>query len=558
MLQVNCDSSPSPQFPSSSFKCVVTGNNLPYGDLVLNLSPTPSSFHFNSSALSAVKFGRILPDQSSSCLEPEKASCFSPISSILSNGSPTSKSSAELVKEIASLEIEILHLERYLLSLYQSAFGQHVPSLLETSPSNLQYETTSQLKPTADESCHKVDKVDPQAWIGGSDYHGKTSPVSVIASSNDQSYATTPKSSCRSTSNRSAADSHHRSLADHLGASCIQSVKDGPDKLSEDIVRCISSIYCKLGDPTLSDTGFSVSSTSSLSSTSTFSTRYLSDTWSPHCNEEATGSGQFKECKEERGPYAEMIEVLKICLDDESFNYAAKMLENFRSLVKHLEKVDPMKMKREEKLAFWINIHNALVMHAYLAYGTQNYVKSNSILKAAYNVGGHCINAYVIQSSILGIRSHYPAPWLQTLLSPGKKFKTRSTRHVYALEYPEPHVHFALSSGAFSDPAVRVYTAKNIFRDLRLAKREFIQSSVHIHKETRIYLPKILCYFAKDMAMTIPGLLETVNACLPQVKQEAVRKCVNGKSDKYIHWLSQSSIFRYVIHREVVEGRLSV
>jgi len=34
-----------------------------------------------------------------------------------------------------------------------------------------------------------------------------------------------------------------------------------------------------------------------------------------------------------------------------------------RSLVQNLEKVDPSRMKREEKLAFWINIHNALVMH---------------------------------------------------------------------------------------------------------------------------------------------------------------------------------------------------
>jgi hypothetical protein len=37
-----------------------------------------------------------------------------------------------------------------------------------------------------------------------------------------------------------------------------------------------------------------------------------------------------------------------------------------RSLVRILEKVDPRKMKREEKLAFWINIHNALVMHVWL------------------------------------------------------------------------------------------------------------------------------------------------------------------------------------------------
>ena len=39
----------------------------------------------------------------------------------------------------------------------------------------------------------------------------------------------------------------------------------------------------------------------------------------------------------------------------------------YRSLVRNLENVDPRKMKREEKLAFWINIHNALVMHVWLS-----------------------------------------------------------------------------------------------------------------------------------------------------------------------------------------------
>lgn len=34
-----------------------------------------------------------------------------------------------------------------------------------------------------------------------------------------------------------------------------------------------------------------------------------------------------------------------------------------RSLIQRLEKVDPVKMTHEEQLCFWINIHNALVMH---------------------------------------------------------------------------------------------------------------------------------------------------------------------------------------------------
>lgn len=212
-------------------------------------------------------------------------------------------------------------------------------------------------------------------------------------------------------------------------------------------------------------------------------------------------------------------------------------------------------MKREEKLAFWINIHNALVMHAYLAYGTRNSVKSTSIMKAAYNVGGQYVDAYVIQSSILGIRPHFSAPWLQALFSPGRKLKTGSTKHVYALEYPEPLVHFALCSGAYSDPGVRVYTAKNLFRDLKLAKEEFIQASVYIHKESKIFLPKIIYYFAKDMSLDIQGLLELITGCVAEAQQKAMRKCIKGKHDKFINWLPQSSKFRYVIHGDIAEGR---
>ena len=34
-----------------------------------------------------------------------------------------------------------------------------------------------------------------------------------------------------------------------------------------------------------------------------------------------------------------------------------------RSMVEQLEKVDPSQLTHDEKLAFWINVHNALLMH---------------------------------------------------------------------------------------------------------------------------------------------------------------------------------------------------
>lgn len=123
----------------------------------------------------------------------------------------------------------------------------------------------------------------------------------------------------------------HHSLADHLGNSRIDDAFNCPDRLSEDIIRCISSIYCKLGDnPPRTHKGHSVSSTSSFCSSSTFSPRNLSGSWSPQCNDEVTEQCNFEGLKQDSGPYTAMVEVLKICLDDESYSYAATMLQRFR------------------------------------------------------------------------------------------------------------------------------------------------------------------------------------------------------------------------------------
>ncbi|XP_034674770.1 uncharacterized protein LOC117905974 isoform X1 [Vitis riparia] len=513
---------------------------------MLNMSPT-TPYHFTSIG----QLERTLSLQSSLCWDSKKAPSSLSNASIPSNGAPTPKSPAQLIDEIATLEVEIMHLERYLLSLYRSAFEQHLPTFPGNSE-HLQHKAGSPLQVLQSQPSYKIE---PEIWRGGV-VHSGTSSTHGWADSDDWNYAATSK--VKSRRDGKNGDLGHHSLGEYFGASHIDHTLHTPDKLSEDIVQCISSIYCKLANPHSSSAGFSVSSTSSLSSTSTFSVQNLFDTWSPHCNEGATGHHRFQGLKEENAPYAAMVEVMKLCLDDDSFNYAASMLQNFRSLVQNLAKVNPRKMKREGKLAFWINIHNALVMHAYLAYGIRNCVKGTSILKAAYNVGGHCVNAYDIQSSILGIRSHRPAPWLQTLLSPGNKSRMGNSKHIYAIEYPEPLVHFALCSGTYSDPVVRLYTAQNVFQNLKLAKQEFIEASAYVDKGTKIFLPKILSYFAKDTSLSMHKLLEVVTGCVSEAQHKEMERCMKGRPHKCIHWLPQSSTFRYVIHGELANARIDV
>ncbi|KAG0471557.1 hypothetical protein HPP92_016103 [Vanilla planifolia] len=85
-----------------------------------------------------------------------------------------------------------------------------------------------------------------------------------------------------------------------------------------------------------------------------------------------------------------------------------KMEDDFnrKLLVEQLAKVNPTQMSRDEKLAFWINIYNALIMHAYLAYGVpRSDVKHFSLMqKACYTVGGQCFSAVDIEFVILKMK----------------------------------------------------------------------------------------------------------------------------------------------------------
>ncbi|KAM7261308.1 hypothetical protein ACFE04_008675 [Oxalis oulophora] len=473
-------------------------------------------------------------EKDSLCWDPEKEFGFNSIISIPSSDISIRKSSAELRKEIAIIEFEILRLERYLLTLYRSAFKENLSTINNINTNGSKYNTRSASLPA--EANRSYCKVEPH------ESQGDFVPRDQTFTAQDREILDLDScpASLKSASTRDSrkSDSGHCSLGNLLGGSHVKKNLDTPDRLSEEIVGCISSIYCKLSTGPINHAG---SPTSSVSS-SMFSSKYRCDSWSPSSKENAG-----VHYNEEIGPDTAIIEVLKICLNDDSFNYAATMLQKFRLLIQKLEKVDPSKMKREEKLAFWINIHNALLMHAYLAYGARDRVKTASILKAAYNIGGHCMNAYIIQTSILGIWPHHSVPLLQTLFSSGKKIKAGSVTHIFALEYPEPLVHFAICSGAYSDPMVRVYNAKNIFNDLKLAKEEFIKGSMYIDKDKRIFLPKILRYYVRDMSLDLVGLWEVISPCLSKAQQKVLRKCIKERQEKCIHWIPQNTSFRYVI-----------
>ncbi|XWS45351.1 hypothetical protein CRYUN_Cryun15aG0129300 [Craigia yunnanensis] len=410
-------------------------------------SPTPSAKVQNSMKLEILQLEKRLQDQFEVRRALEAALGYRTCSHADTNETSVSisKPATELIKEIAVLELEVAYLEQYLLSLYRKAFDHQVSSIspskrderLQTSVGTprgrfsevSRPDDASKVENSAVQSGYRDNSWKELSGIGEEKLldsgihrcHSSLSQHSVFSS------RTTPPDETLANSIRACHSqplsmmeyaqnaSNIISLAEHLGTRISDHVPETPNKLSEDMIKCMSAIYCKLTDPPLIQNGFS-SPNSSMSSASAFSPQDQHDLWSPGFRNNSSFDVRLDNpfhvegLKEFSGPYSTMVEVPWIFRDSQKMSGVKYLLQNFRSLICQLEEVDPRKLKHEEKMAFWINIHNSLVMHAFLVYGIpQNNVKRLFLLlRAAYNIGGHTISADTIQSSILGCRMSRP------------------------------------------------------------------------------------------------------------------------------------------------------
>ncbi|KAL0543015.1 hypothetical protein IC582_018102 [Cucumis melo] len=503
------------------------------------------------------------------------------------------KPATELIKEIAVLELEVSHLEQYLLSLYRKAFDGQISS---TSPSTTDEKLKSPVNsPKAKYIVNCVPdialKKEDKAVQSGYDSFGN--PIREYSGICEDKLLDSSVRRCQSSLSHYSvcskrislpedslgqavrpclsqpmsmmefaqnASSNLTSLAEYLGTQILDHVPESANRLSEDMVKCISAIYCKLSDPPSTHHGLS-SPVSSSSPISAFSPQDQFDMLSPGFKNNPSfdirldNPFHVEGLKEFSGPYSTMVEVPWIYRDSQKLIEIEHLLQDFRSLISKLEEVNPRKLNHEEKLAFWINVHNSLMMHAYLAYGIpqNNMKKVFVLLKAAYNIGGQTISVDTIQSSILGCRVPRPGQWLSLLIPSKSKLKSGDKRLAYKIHQSEPLLHFALCTGCHSDPAVRVYTPKGVLQELETAKEEYIRATFGIRKDKKVVLPKIVESFAKESRLCTAGTMEMIQKSLPESLRRSVSKCQNGKSRKNIEWISHNFTFRYLISREMVK-----
>ncbi|AEE76165.2 ternary complex factor MIP1 leucine-zipper protein [Arabidopsis thaliana] len=333
------------------------------------------------------------------------------------------KEAKKLVEEIAGLELQVMYLETYLLLLYRRFFNNKITSKLESEEKE---RSEDLLECTKLIDSPKKGVCSPQKLVEDSGIFRSHSSLSHCSG---YSFRMSP---------HAMDSSYHRSLPfsmleqsdidELIGTYVSENVHKSPNSLSEEMVKCISELCRQLVDPGSLD--------NDLESSSPF-----------------RGKEPLKIISR---PYDKLLMVKSISRDSEKLNAVEPALKHFRSLVNKLEGVNPRKLNHEEKLAFWINIHNSLVMHSILVYGNpKNSMKRVSgLLKAAYNVGGRSLNLDTIQTSILGCRVSRPGLVFRFLFASRSKGRAGDLGRDYAITHRESLLHFALCSGSLSDPSV--------------------------------------------------------------------------------------------------------
>ena len=159
--------------------------------------------------------------------------------------------------------------------------------------------------------------------------------------------------------------------------------------------------------------------------------------------------------------------------------------KDFVEACEELQRVNLNALSREERMAFFINLYNALVIHGTCVFGTPKNTleRLDFFSKVSYDVAGAVYTCDDIENGIL--RGNRPgAATIGALagkpsLSRGP-FREKDPRRNHVVLPMDPRIHFALVCGARSCPPIRVYTAENIDRELEDAAFSFFESEIDV------------------------------------------------------------------------------
>ncbi|CAH9102782.1 unnamed protein product [Cuscuta epithymum] len=173
--------------------------------------------------------------------------------------------------------------------------------------------------------------------------------------------------------------------------------------------------------------------------------------------------------------------------------------EEFRryiNLVQNLQRVNLGTLSADELLAFFLNLYNAMAIHAVIRIGHPGGMIDRRAFFAdfQYLVGGYPYSLSAIKEGIL--RGNKRAPF--TLVKP---FFNGDKRLEMALPKVNPLIHFGLCNATRSSPAAKFFSPENVESELKHVTREFFRrdDAMQVDLSKRIvYLNRTMKWYSAD------------------------------------------------------------
>ncbi len=153
---------------------------------------------------------------------------------------------------------------------------------------------------------------------------------------------------------------------------------------------------------------------------------------------------------------------------------------------------------RTERIAFWVNLYNVLVIHGVVELGIRDSVKevTRFFRRIGYRIGGMEFTADDIEHGILRGNHRFPG----SLIHP---FGDKDPRSKQVIEPIDPRIHFALVCASLTCPPIEVYSAETLDEDLEVSGRTFLNAAVRIDREGKVVrLPKVFQWYGDDFGET--------------------------------------------------------
>ncbi|KAI3928897.1 hypothetical protein MKW92_013540 [Papaver armeniacum] len=306
---------------------------------------------------------------------------------------------------------------------------------------------------------------------------------------------------------------------------------NSPNKISEDIVKCLSSIFLRMN--TQRNRG--------MESNENCEEMEFRDPYGI-CSKEL--------CKRDIGPYKHLCTIEASSMNPCWRTNSIFLIQRLKILLGKLALVNLQGLDHQQKLAFWINIYNSCMMNAFLEHGIPDSPEMIVALmqKATLNVSGQSLNAMTIEHFILRLPYH-----LKSTYSKGTIKEEMTAKSLFGLEWSEPLVTFALSCGSRSSPAVRVYTASQVENDLETAKKDYLQAAVGISKLHKLAIPKLLDWYMLDFAKDLESLLDWICLQLPTELRKEALNCIERRRkepvSQFVEVTPYEFNFRYLLQR---------